>query len=275
MADKTASLVFFYFGESSYVNKIAQETVPLHLAMEDYDHKVLLRHEVDIGTGNGKIELSEQAEKLADVVDLPTRENLAAQLNRLRDEGYVVDVFIFSHGWTDRFRTSTGTYGDNTSVSQNWLEGQVKEPLKIRMVWQCNCYGSTLNDMWTNLGAKASAGSRFVSFYPTRFKGFIKLWRAGKSFDTCLEQSDTKMVHTPPQIFMVFEAIRRAKEWGGTFWQGFRILGNNNSSQQFFRECWNGDDVPKDKSGQFIMNDSSKMLVAGDGDITVKSELEW
>lgn len=269
-----ASLVFFYFGESSYVNRLAQETVPIHKALEGYDKTVLLRHETDIGTGKGKIELSEKAEKLATVLDIPTKENLAKYLNLLGDEGYEVDVFIFSHGWKNTFRVSKGTYGDNATVTQKWLEANVR-PLKIRMVWQCNCYGSTMNDCWANLGAKASAGSKFVSFYPTRFSGFMKHWRDGKRFGAALYKSDTKLVHTPAQAFMVVEAARRAKEWDGNAWQALKVLGNNDHSRRFFRECWNGDDVPDGMSGRQIMNDSSKMLVEGNRRITKDTKLTW
>ncbi|TFH66435.1 MAG: hypothetical protein E4G90_03545 [Gemmatimonadales bacterium] len=271
---KTASLVFFYFGEDSYVNRIAQETVPVWKALEGYDKTVLLRHETDIGSGKMKIELSEKAEKLATVLDIPTKENLAKYLNELGAEGYEVDVFIFSHGWKNTFRCSKGTYGDNGTVSQAYLEANVR-PLQIRMVWQCNCYGSTMNDCWVNLGAKAAGGSKFVSFYPTRFSGFMKHWKDGKSFGTALTRSDTKLVHTPAQAFMVVEAARRAKEWDGNALQALKVLGNNDHSRRFFRECWNGDDVPDGMSGKQIMNDSSLMLVGGDRNITCNSQVTW
>jgi len=270
--EKTASLVFFYFGEKSYVNRLAQETVPLWKALEGYDHKVLLRHETDVGP----FELSEAAEKEADVLDLPTKENLAAQLNRLREEGYVVDVFIFAHGWKDKFLASNGTYGDDTVVTQKWLESQVIKPLKIRIVWQCNCYGSTMNDAWANLGAKAAAGSKFVSFYPTRFSGFIKRWRAGVTFAGALTRSETKLVHTPAQAYILTDAVARMKEWDANLWQATKVLGNNDHSRRYFSTLWNNpEDVPNGMSGRQIMNDSSKMVVEGNGRITRNSKLTW
>jgi hypothetical protein len=271
VADKTASLVFFYFGEGSYVNALAQETVPLWMALEGYDHAVLLSHEVDFGNFN----LSDKAEDLADVRDVPTKENLARELNRLRDEGYVVDLFIFSHGWKDMFRTSKGTYGENTTVNQRWLEANVTEPLKLRMVWQCNCYGSTLNDFWASIGAKAAAGSRFVNFYPTRFRKFMKEWRAGSRFGASLYRSDTKASHTPVQAYITVDAAARLKEWDGNLLQAARVLGNNDHSRRYFRKCWNGDDVPDDKTGKQVMNESSKMLVTGNRKITRNSKLRW
>lgn len=272
---KTASLVFFYFGESSYVNRLAQETVPVHKALTGYDKTVLLRHETDLGSGDLKIELSEKAEQMADVLDIPTRDNLAKYLNQLGDEGYIVDLFIFSHGWKDRFLVSNGTYGDNSLVGQSFLEREVK-PLKLRIVWQCNCYGSTLNDLWRKLGAKATAGSKFVNFYPTRFKGFIKRWLDGKRFGTAVYRSDTKAVHTPVQAYIMVDAAARAKEWDGNAWQALKVLGNNDHSRRYFRECWNGDDVPDDMTGKQVMNDSSKMLIEGNRKLTKSStNMRW
>lgn len=270
MADKYASLVFFYFGEKSYVSALAQETVPLWMALEGYDHSVLLSHDVDFGNFN----LSAKAEKLASVRDLPTKENLAAQLNRLGAEGYIVDLFIFSHGSTNSFRVSKGTYGDNGSVGQKWLEANVN-PLKLRMVWQCNCYGASMNDLWVSLGAKASAGSQLVNFYPTRFRGFMELWRQGNRFGASLYKSDTKAVHTPSQAYMLVQAAQRADEWDGNAVLALKVLGNNEHALRFFRECWLGDDTPTTLSGKEIMNYASKMLVEGNPRITRDTKLTW
>lgn len=261
---KTASLVHFYFGEESYVNRLAQETVPTWLALDGYDHSVLLRHETDVQIGGAKFELSEKAEQMASVVDLPTPENLAKHLNRLGDEGYdAVDIFIFSHGWSDLFLACKegGAYGDNVALTQSWLEPRVR-PLNIRMVWQCNCYGSSMNDMWRNLGAKATAGSRFVNFYSTRFKGFIKRWRKGETFAGALRRSDTKLVHTPVQLYIKADAFARMKEWNGNVWQAARVLGNNDHSRRYF-ELWNEDDVQPNMTGKQLMNHSSQMLIEG------------
>ena len=262
---KTASLVFFYFGEDSYVRALAQETVPVWRALEGYDKTVLLRHEIDLGP----FELSERAEKRADVLDIPTKEHLAKYLNELGDEGYDVDLFIFSHGLPNKFVVSNGEYGDSSMVTQNWLEANVR-PLNLRMVWQCNCYGSTLNDCWRNLGAKVTGGAKYVNFYPTRFKGFIEGWQQGQSFAGACSRSDTKWVHTPAQVFIMADAATRANVWGGSPLSALGVLGNNEHSRRYFRECWLGDDVPDGKSGKQIMNDSSKMLIEGDRNLTSK-----
>lgn len=270
MPDKTASLVFFYFGEKSYMNALAQETVPIWMALEGYDHAVLLSHDVDFGNFN----LSGKAEKLADVRDVPTKENLVRELNRLRAEGYVVDLFIFSHGFQRGFVTSKGTYGDNETVTDTYLERNVA-PLKLRVVWGVNCWGSFLGDTWEKLGAKASAGARYVNFYPTRFNRFIKEWRDGTRFGASLYRSDTKASHTPVQAYILVDAAARVKEWDGNVWQATQVLGNNDHSRRYFRECWNGEHTADGMSGRELMNDSSKMLVTGDPKVTRNSVLAW
>jgi len=255
---KTASLIFFYFGESSYMRRLAQETVQLHLGFDGYDKQVLLRHQ----TTFGHFEVSERAERKADVVDIPTRENLAKYLNELGDEGYVVDVFIFSHGLTEMFTASKGTYGENRACTADWLQANVR-PLKIRVVWQCNCYGSTMAACWHALGAKTVAGTRYVNYYPTRWAGFIRKWNRGERFSTAVSKSDTKAVHTPVQAFMLIDAASCKKEWGGC--PPFRdVLGKHPCAEAYFTTRWFPEDEWQDgKSGRQNMNHQSHMIVSG------------
>lgn len=256
---KKASLVFFYFGEESYVNRLAQETVPLKLALEDYDKAVLLHH----ATSAGPFQVSDADAKHADVVDIPTKENLVKHLNDLGAQGYEVDLYVFSHGWNKKFRVSNGTYGDNGTVSSSYLEANVKHPC-LRAVWQCNCYGSTMNPTWVKLGAKAAAGSRFVNFYPTRFAGFMNAWKGGATFAEALSSSDTALIRTPVHAYLLADAAARAKEWGGNLITALQVLGNNENAEKYFRECWLGDDWQAGKSGKQNANYASFMVVAGD-----------
>ena len=169
---KTASLIFFYFGEDSYVNRLAQEAVPLHRAMEGYDHTTLLYHP----THAGPFELSKKAHEAAEFAVIPTKENFVWALQRLSGKGYdAIDVFIFSHGSPKSFISSKGTYGDSEFCTSGYLAQKLTEPIKgLRLVYQVNCYGSTLNPFWLSIGARAAVGTRDVNFYPTRFNRFIK-----------------------------------------------------------------------------------------------------
>jgi hypothetical protein len=256
-------LVFFYFGEESYINRLAQETVPIHNALTGYDKAVLLRHETDVRIGDAEFELSELAEKKADVIDLPTRENFVKYLDELGRDGYVVDLFIFSHGWRDTFRVSRGTYGDNATIRASYIEANV-QPLKLRMVWGTNCYGSTLLDTWRKLGARVCAGARYVNFYPTRFKKFIKMWLDGEAFGAAVSQSDTKLVRTPVQIYIPGDAIARMKQWGGNLLKAATILGRTKAAKDYFTNCWIAEDEWIDgKSGKQMMNYASRMIIEG------------
>lgn len=260
---KQASLVFFYFGEDSYVKRLAQETVPLHLAMEGYNKTILLSH----STSFGPFQLSEKDQARATLVDLPTKANFVKYLDQLGKEGFVVDVFIFAHGWTNKFLASKGEYGDDDYISDKFIEANVS-PLKLRAVWQCNCYGSTLNDTWTKLGAKVSAGSKFVNFYPTRFKGFVQKWNDGAEFGVAIKESDTKLVYTPVQVYIPVDAAIRAKEWGGDILKAASVLGSGEAAKAYFTECWLGKDWAEGKSGKENMKMSSAMLIAGDPAVT-------
>lgn len=257
---KTASLVHFYFGEQSYLRRLAQETVPVGKALEGYDRSVLLHHE----TAAGPFEVSAVDEKHATVVDLPTADNLVRQINDLGAQGYVVDLYVFAHGWPGHFLTSTGTYGENGTIDSGRLVREVK-PLGLRAVWQCNCYGASMNATWRNLGAKVSAGSRYVDFYPTRFTGFIDAWRAGMPFGTAVSSSDTAEIRTPVQAFMLIDAMSRTEAWGGTLLTATSVLGRNDAAQWYFDTCWFRDgEYDTTKTGKQNMNYASTMLIDGD-----------
>src|SRR5690242_18979631 len=101
-ADKGAtSLIYFYYGDSVY-NTLGQETLKLKKAMDEYKFKVLLKHEALPNWAD----LSEKDEKLADIKDLPTRANLFKYLVQLANDGYYIDLYIFSHGWKNKFKSS-------------------------------------------------------------------------------------------------------------------------------------------------------------------------
>ncbi len=237
MCKGTAALVHFYYGEELRVNRLAQETVPTWRALEGYERKVLLRHETDIGKGRGCIELSEKAEKMADEVLLPTAENFVNELNGLGAEGYVVDVYIFSHGLNGLFLASKGTYGDNVALTGDYIERHVS-PLKLRLVWGTNCYGASLLPTWKRLGARAATGSRYVNFYPTRFGAFAKRWQRGLPLGQCLTESARVTPRFPVHAYILGDAIGRLKQWDGNVVQATRVLGKNKHAKRYFESRW-------------------------------------
>lgn len=268
---KTASLVFFYYGEDSYINRLAQETVPIHHSLTGYDKTVLLRHETDINAKGLKFELSQKAEQKADVLDLPTEANFVKYLDELGRDGYIVDLYVFSHGWNDCFRVSKGAYGDNATITAKYIEAHVN-PLKLRMVWGTNCYGSTLNGSWRRIGARVCGGARFVNFYPTRYKNFIKRWNAGESYSSSVTKSNTALVRTPVQIYIPSDAAARTQKWGGNIFKAATVLGKNQAAEDYFRACWlDGNEWQEGKSGKQNMNYSSSILIEGNRSTTKKT----
>lgn len=260
---KTASLVFFYFGEESHLKALAQETVKIEKAFEGYDHKVLLKFKnLDLGpflVGN----------KVAESVDVlltPTQDHLMSEINRLGAEGYTTDLYIFSHGFGPSFRSSKGEYGQNTPITAKELLQGISTP-NLRLVWQCNCYGSTLNPTWIQLGAKASTGARFNNFFPTRWNGFIERWNAGKTLEIALEESDTNYIRTPTHLFILADALQRKNEWGSCSFPQ-TVLGSSKCAEDYFKKCWLGDDWQNGKSGKANLNFASQMLISGDKNLT-------
>ena len=259
---KSASLVYFYFGDS-YLTTLGQETVPVGLALEGYDRSVLLHFD----TKAGPFEVSKADEKNASVIDTPTIDHMISQLDDLRKSGYTVDLFMFTHGSEDLFRTTKGVYGENAWVSSGYFESKVA-PLDLRAVWQCNCYGATWNETWSKLGAKVSAGTQFVNFYPNRFGGFMRRWTDGATFADALAESDTAAIRTAAQTFILGDALSRLKEWNGTVFSAPTILGKNKASERYFTQCWLESDYDPKLSGKGNMNRASEMIVEGNRALT-------
>lgn len=270
MTAKRASIIYFYMGDS-YLTTLAQETVPLHLAMEGYDRSILLKFDTDAGP----FELSEKSEKKAHRVLAPTRENLAVALRELAQDGYEIDLFIFSHGYRmGAITCSTGKHGESAPLRASWLEAEFKdETLPLRLVYSIACWGHNMSPTWAQLGAKASVGTRGVNFYPTRFKGFIKRWAKGEGLAGAVQRSDSKGVRTPVHIYIQADAVGTMAKWHTpdldddsrplsklTSWL---VLWRGAQSEAYFRKMWVGKDWQEGRTGKQNMNWSSHQEVVG------------
>lgn len=276
-ANKSACLIFNYYGDSKY-NTLGQETVKLKKAMEGYDRKVLLKHE-DLPSW---MDLSEKDEKLADIKDLPTKNNLFKYLKQLTKDGYYIDVYIFSHGWVEEFKASTGTYGSEDHVTASDITDRLSPSktgftkIPIRIVWGTNCFGHTMGEAWRGIGAKTTAGAKAVNFYPTSYNNFIEDWNKGNvSFDAAVENADTASVRTVAQTYIsTVHAPSHNKEWGNCPPFVF-VLGDNSCAKDYFRTMWIHDDWVDGKSGKDNMNQSSFMMRAGEKMLTKNSRPSW
>jgi hypothetical protein len=274
-----ASLILFYYGKESKYESLGQDTLQLKKAMEGYQYKVLLKH----NSLPSWADLSEADEKLADIKDLPTKANLFKYLTQLTADGYYTDLFVFSHGLPQKFMVSNGSYGSEEFVTTTDITNELKPDktgftkIPIRIVWGTNCYGQTLGATWRSIGAKTTAGARFVEFYPHAFGNFINDWNKGNvSFDSAVGNSDTGAVRTAAQLYIsTVHAPSTNKEWGKCPF-GKTVLGDDPCAKDYFLSMWidNGE-WQTSMSGKENMNHSSYMVREGEKQITKNTKPTW
>ena len=279
-ADKPASLIYFNYGDSKF-QTLFQETLKLKKGMEDYDRAVLLKPE----TLPGWADLSEKDEKLADVKDTPTKTNLFKHLIRLAEDGYYIDLYLFAHGNPGRFGRHDAQAGSEHLITADDIANELSPSatgftsLPIRIVWGTNCYGHTLGEAWRDVGAKTTAGARYVNFYPNSWGNFIDAWnRCNVSFDTAVGQADTDVVRTVVQTYILMvdaPAQKKAGKWDGC--PGLKtVLGDDACARDYFLSCWiDRGEWQAGKSGKENMNYSSYMLRSGDKHLTKNSWPQW
>jgi hypothetical protein len=137
------------------------------------------------------IKTSLQANNRYDVVHLLT-DNLCSRAKLLdalvaeTQKGRKIDLVVLGHGSNESLALKTGpnlSGGVNGNIRTLLADAQNRgvAALNLRMVYMCNCFGSTLNDDWIALGAAASVGSKMNDFMPepmTTF--FLQHWLGGQ-----------------------------------------------------------------------------------------------
>ena len=267
---KSASLIYFNYGENSEFTQFFQDTLHIKKAMEGYQRVVLIKPN-DLPSW---ADLSEGDEKKANVILPPTKNNFFDQIKDLADKGYFIDIYIFSHGWNDQFGPKNNdsqviTAADITSR----LSGN-KNP--IRTVWGTNCYGSTLASEWHSVGAKTVAGARFINYYPNSFGNFVGDWNKGNvSFNNAVSNSDTSFVRTSTQTYILGDSTATRNQWGGCPLLQ-TVLGSNECAKDYFVTQWlDNSEWQNGKSGKDNMNHSSTMIISGDKNLTKNSNPRW
>ncbi len=202
--------------------------------------------------------------------------NFFSQLKKLADNDYFIDVYIFTHGNCNTIATEDGDINSDriTKELKNYKHFKGGK-FPIRMIYQMNCYGATLNQEFIEIGAKAVVGTRYVNFYPNQFNKFAREWKNGKSFKTSVKNSNTTSSRSTMQGLIA--------TWG-LLKSGCpdNVLGKNDCSKKYFCNNWlccrydgKTDQWDNGKSGKENMNASSKMIISGDGQITKKSKPVW
>lgn len=109
-----------------------------------------------------------------------------ALIDETRDHK-TIDLFILTHGSHDYISVKGGV--DSAKVQAIKTENG-NNPLNLRIVYMMNCVGSSLNDAWLNIGAKASSGSTKNNYLPEpSMYLFWTNWKAGQSFQQAVDNS--------------------------------------------------------------------------------------
>jgi hypothetical protein len=104
-----------------------------------------------------------------------TRANLKKALidESVSAQTSAIDLFIYGHGGSNRLLLFNGaelTGGVNGNIRSLLTEARAERGagfnFKLRLVYMCNCYGSSVNADWVAIGAKASVGSAFNNYMP-------------------------------------------------------------------------------------------------------------
>ena len=89
-----------------------------------------------------------------------TRANLLSQLIRQSRDGYDIDLVVYGHGSPNRLVLNRGSlFGGVRGNLRSMLPDarritrNARFNFNLRMVYMCNCWGSSLNDDWRAIGA--------------------------------------------------------------------------------------------------------------------------
>jgi len=64
--------------------------------------------------------------------------------------------------------------------------GFIPPILKIRAVYQQNCFASHLNDAWLSLGADVVSGAQELNSMPMGYATFLNRWLTGQTFESAV-----------------------------------------------------------------------------------------
>jgi hypothetical protein len=143
-----------------------------------------------------------------------TRASLLDALVAETKKGRTIDLIVLGHGNTESLLLHGGatlTGGAQGSLRSLLPDAKKKgvSSLKLRLVYMCNCYASTLNDDWLAIGAKAAVGSRQRDMMPepmTTF--FVHNWLSGQ---TAKNAANNAYAATIPFYTVVYPPTAKTK----------------------------------------------------------------
>jgi hypothetical protein len=108
-----------------------------------------------------------------------TYENLKTHLINHTIEGDTIDLVILGHGSADNLVLHGTERLNGKNIAEILDEAKLKgcSSVNLRLVYMCNCYGSTLNEAWTAIGAKVAIGPKCNDYMPEPMTSeFLILW---------------------------------------------------------------------------------------------------
>lgn len=96
-----------------------------------------------------------------------------------------IDLLVLGHGSSETLQLHNEWLygGENQNIRKLLSDANARgcQSINLRMVYMCNCYGSTVNDDWRAIGAKVSVGSRQNDYMPEpMITFFLHHWLAGR-----------------------------------------------------------------------------------------------
>lgn len=107
---------------------------------------------------------------------------------------HTVDLMILAHGLPGQIIGYKGKpIGEETFAPLLAAYRSNPQSVRLRMVWQMNCYGASLIGYWRELGAAAVMGSSGVNWLPEpTLSLFVRKWLRGASFSEAVYTSATR-----------------------------------------------------------------------------------
>ena len=255
---RSASVVIVSFEEDDpFTNLIQNAHNNYVLAFEGYDRSIIISQFFNNGG-----ETPSHVEHDNNI----TKANMLARIKQLADEGYYIDLFIHSHGACNSIKMASDQDIVPDDIASLATDTYANGSFPLRMVYQVNCNGSTLNDDWINVGAKVVCGATGVNFYPNFWNKFMRKWNSGERFDEAVLQSNTASSRTVMQHLIVLDAINRG--YKSTMFKN--VLGKNDQAEAYHKKIWfreSCDVYNSNLKGKENMNIASTMIIVGDNDM--------
>ena len=260
---KSASVTVVSFEDSKFYNLVQNAHNQYGRAFDGYDKSVLI-----------KLVYNEPKQPDKHVFDISIQ-SILNELKTLADDGYFIDLFIHSHGTCNKItfkKPHTLRPADIASLATGrYANGR----FPLRMIYQINCNGSTLNDDWLAVGAKAVCGTAQTNFYPNMYNKFTKEWNDGERFDLAIQNSNTASARTAMQMLISLDGVNQ-----GAGCPPFKtVLGKSACAKRYFEGNWfytDCDDYDDDISGRKNMNIASTMVIGGNANIRKSNKnLSW